>query len=99
MCRLANFSPSMAQPLRAGRHRGEEPDHPGASSWSSACKDNIGTPVLRCSKAASKNLCGVAAASASCPHSPTDYLSVSCSAGISSWPELDLTRIGEALFR
>ena len=64
MCRLANFSPSMAQPLRAGRHRGEEPDHPGASSWSSACKDNIGTPVLRCSKAASKNLCGVAAASA-----------------------------------
>jgi hypothetical protein len=26
----------------------QEPDHPGASCWSSACKDNIGTPVLQC---------------------------------------------------
>jgi hypothetical protein len=54
MCRLAHFPRPWRSRCGAGRHRGEEPDHPGASSWSSACKDNIGTPVLRCSKAASK---------------------------------------------
>jgi hypothetical protein len=46
-----------------------------------------------------KNVCGVTAASASGPIHPRICPQLSCSVAISSWPELDLTRMGEALSR
>jgi hypothetical protein len=51
---------------------GRSPTITGASCWSSACKDNIEIPVLRCSKAANKKRLRSHRGLGERPHTPTD---------------------------
>jgi hypothetical protein len=100
ICCLAHFPPPMAHPLRGwSAPRGGARPSGGRPTGARRTKTTSGSQCSVPQRRQTKNVCGVTAASASGPIHPRISPQLSCSVAISSWPELDLTRMGEALSR